>query len=243
MKKLSKSEFERFVQEGQVLLGTPERPGLLLTSKQEIAKFFYRRKFISTSLFIPQAERFRSNSIKLKQIGITAPEVSELYFCPEIPVHIAVYQHLKGADFRELCSKSDHRCIDKLPSYIAMLHERGVYFRAIHLGNVLQLEENELALVDITDLTFQSDQLTIFQRARNIAHLFNSLEDKLLLANYGLKRFLDSYYLSAKLSAGKTKWLEWRLKLSLAADLRSYLESSMPLIRNGFSPPVWIYFV
>lgn len=223
MKRFNRNELQQFVRENRVLIGTSERPGLLLTSEQEVVKFFYRRKLISTSIFSPQAKRFRANSIRLKQIGITAPEVSELIFCPEIPVHLAFYQYLKGDDFRVLCSKNNHPCIDKLPSYMAMLHEKGVYFRAIHLGNVLQLDENELALVDISDLTFRSGQLTTFQRARNIAHLFNSSEDKLFLANYGLRRFLESYYQSAELSSGKIKRLEWRLKMSLAVDLRSYL--------------------
>jgi len=208
------------VQENQVLLGTLERPALMLTQEQQVVKFFYRRKFISTSLLIPQAKRFRSNSIKLKQLGITAPDVSELIYCPDIPVHMAVYEYLKGDDFRVLCSRNDYQCIDRLPSYIALLHERGVYFRAIHLGNVLQLDEDELALVDITDLSVRR-KLTIFQRARNIAHLFNSVEDKLLFANYGIRRFLDAYYGSVNLTNGDIRWLEWRLKMSLSADLIS----------------------
>ncbi len=208
------------MQENQVLLGTLERPALMLTQEQQVVKFFYRRKFISTSLLIPQAKRFRSNSIKLKQLGITAPDVSELIYCPDIPVHMAVYEYLKGDDFRVLCSRNDYQCIDRLPSYIALLHERGVYFRAIHLGNVLQLDEDELALVDITDLSVRR-KLTIFQRARNIAHLFNSVEDKLLFANYGIRRFLDAYYGSVNLTNGDIRWLEWRLKMSLSADLIS----------------------
>jgi|TARA_Y100000310_G_scaffold3236_1_gene4134 tRNA A-37 threonylcarbamoyl transferase component Bud32 len=220
MKRWSKRELHRFVQENQVLLGTLERPALMLTQEQQVVKFFYRRKFISTSLLIPQAKRFRSNSIKLKQLGITAPDVSELIYCPDIPVHMAVYEYLKGDDFRVLCSRNDYQCIDRLPSYIALLHERGVYFRAIHLGNVLQLDEDELALVDITDLSVRR-KLTIFQRARNIAHLFNSVEDKLLFANYGIRRFLDAYYGSVNLTNGDIRWLEWRLKMSLSADLIS----------------------
>lgn len=223
MKTLSNSELQRFIQKHRLLLGTLQRPELMLTSRQQIVKFFYPRKSISTSLFIPQAKRFRSNGIKLKQVGITAPEVSELIFCPDIPVHMAVYQYLKGDDIRNLCSKNNYPCIDKLPSYIATLHQRGVYFRAIHLGNILQSDENELALVDITDLTVRLDQLTIFQRARNIAHLFNSTEDKQWLADYGLRRFLDSYHLSAHLSDTKIKLLEWRLKVSLSGDLESDL--------------------
>ncbi len=222
MKRLSKNELQRFVQENQLLLGTLARPGLMLTSNQQVVKFFYPRKFISTSLFIPQAKRFRSNSMKLKQLGITAPDVSELIFCPDVPVHMAVYPYLKGDDFRILCSKNDYLCIDRLPAYIALLHAKGVYFRAIHLGNILQLDENELALVDITDLTVRSDRLTIFQRARNIAHLFDSTEDKQLLVEYGLRRFLNSYYLSANLSDGNIKWLERRLKMALSGDLKSY---------------------
>lgn len=223
MKRLTNSELQRFIQQHQLLFGTLERPELMLTSKQQIVKFFYRRKFISSSLFIPQAIRFQSNGIKLKQVGITAPEVSELIFCPDIPVHMAVYQYLKGDDLRNLCSKNNYGCIDKLPSYIATLHQKGVYFRAIHLGNILQLDENELALVDITDLTVRLDQLTIFQRARNIAHLFNSTEDKQWLADYGLRCFLDRYYLSANLPDTKIKWLEWRLKVSLSGDSKADL--------------------
>jgi len=222
-KRLSKSELQSFTENNQLLFGRPERPEMMLTSKQEVIKFFYQRKFISTSLLSPQAERFNANSIKLKRIGITAPEVSELIFCPDMSVHVAVYRYLKGTDLRTMCSQNNYQGMDKLPSYMASLHEKGIFFRAIHLGNILLLNGNELALVDIVDMTVSSSQLSTPRRARNIAHLFKSRKDKKLLEHYGLRRFLDTYHMSAKLTGRNIRWLEWLLKMSLSSDQKSFL--------------------
>ena len=69
---------------------------------------------------------------------------------------------------------------------IARLHERGVYFRSLHLGNVVQTPQGELGLIDIADMKTQRRALGRTQRKRNFAHMLRYAEDRQwLLADEG----------------------------------------------------------
>ena len=84
---------------------------------------------------------------------------------------------IKGKDLRELCHSNGVDELTQLPGYFAHLHETGIFFRAVHLGNIL-IGENKISLVDISDLSARNSPLGVFQRARNLAHLFNAEHDK-----------------------------------------------------------------
>jgi tRNA A-37 threonylcarbamoyl transferase component Bud32 len=218
MQKLDREQLENYISANQILYGTTERPGLMLTPDGEVVKFFYRRKKISTGTFLPQAQRFTTNSRKLLERDIPAPLVKDLIYCNEIPVHMVVYDRIEGKDLRELCQTDGVNGLAHLPDYFAHLHKKGIYFRAVHLGNIL-IHADEISLLDISDLTTQSSPLGIFQRARNLAHLFNTEHDKAYFVTYGLDRFVQEYVASCQFStAGKWLFLK-RLGLALDDDM------------------------
>ena len=64
-----------------------------------------------------------------------------------------------------------------LGAFIAKLHDRGVYFRSLHLGNIVMTPEGTLGLIDIADMRFSRGQLTASQRKRNLRHLLRYPSD------------------------------------------------------------------
>jgi len=218
MQKLDRTQLENFIDTSRVLHGTTERPGLMLTPGDEIVKFFYRRKKISTAALLPQAQRFATNSRKLLERDVPGPVVKCVMYCDEIPVHMVVYNRIKGKDVRELCQTDGVANLAQLPEYFAHLHKTGIYFRAVHLGNIL-INHGAISLVDISDLTTQGSSLGVFQRARNLAHLFNAGHDKAYFVSYGLHKFVQEYVAACQFSAIRRWLFLQRLHLALDDDM------------------------
>ena len=222
MQVLNEQELQQFIKKHQVIYGTEHRPGLMLTADNEIVKAFYRRKRFSTSTFRPQANRFVANCRKLRERNVCGPIAREVIYCPEIPVHMVVYERLEGRDLRELCAETNSDCLDILPTYLALLHGKGIYFRAIHLGNVL-FRGDDLAIIDCSDLRAYNSPLGMFRRARNLAHLLNSDDDKAYFASYGVSRFVSRYERCAELSGFRVSLFRNRLRLALDTDVQDAL--------------------
>jgi hypothetical protein len=74
-----------------------------------------------------------------------------------------------------------------------MLHDKGILFRSIHLGNILVLEHGGFGLIDIADMSIQRRPLGLLKRARNFRHLLHDKADRDSLEQYGYERFLEQY--------------------------------------------------
>jgi hypothetical protein len=55
--------------------------------------------------------------------------------------------------------------LDSLARFIRHLHRQGVYFRSLHLGNILQLPGGNYGLIDILDLQHKRRPLNSWQIA------------------------------------------------------------------------------
>ena len=51
------------------------------------------------------------------------------------------------------------------------LHDEGIYFRSLHLGNVVLTPQGELGLIDIADVRLHRGPLTRFWRKRNLRRM------------------------------------------------------------------------
>jgi len=225
MRIVTYNELTAFIAENEVVLGTAERPGLMLTPDNEIVKSFYRRKRFSTSTFIPQAMRFVRNGRKLLEKGIVGPVANDVIYCPEIPVHMVIYQKLAGDDLREMCAAGKIQCLVRLPEYLADLHDRGIFFRAIHLGNIL-FDGANMAIIDVSDLSTKNQPLNVFQRVRNFAHLLNSEDDKAYFASFGVHDFITAYLKAAALRGVRERIFTARLRSSLDEDVLHQMDLS-----------------
>jgi hypothetical protein len=95
--------------------------------------------------------------------------------------------------------------------FIADLHEKGIYFRSLHFGNILMTPNGNMALIDISDLKVYPWSLTLNQRIRNWKHLLKYTFEKGVISEYGSEKFYDEYSQFAKLSEQGQVYLKKKL--------------------------------
>lgn len=119
--------------------------------------------------------------------------VNELFRCDEKNCDIVTYNFISGKNVRE----SGPDTLAKTPEFIAILHSNGIYFRDLHFGNII-MHNNDFAIIDLASAKIKKRPLSIRERARNLAHLYNDFYDSKILNNYGKELFLTQYFSAAK---------------------------------------------
>ncbi len=210
MDSISAGELEELVRDGMCLAGTPERPAIMLDRDDNILKFFYPRKRIfSTKKWWPPAARFAANAKKLTNRGVATVSINRVMHCKELDRHVISYKKLAGDDFRQQCAERGAAALAPLPAFIAHLHDQGIFFRSIHLGNLLLQSDRSIALLDVQDTRFSCFRLDPFRRARNISHLLNTRLDISQYLTYGVEQFVTEYLRHASLGRGIQRLLVW----------------------------------
>ncbi|MDD1014133.1 lipopolysaccharide kinase InaA family protein [Pseudomonas rubra] len=159
-------------------------------------KLFRRKRLLSSALLYPYARRFANNAQALRQLGVPSPEVIGVYRIPSIQRDAVYYAPLAGETLRQLLHKQEgaQTLRAQLGHFIAHLHNLGIYFRSLHLGNVVLTPERELGLIDLADLQRQSRPLSERQRVRNFRHVLRYTEDRQwLLGDDNGAAFLEGY--------------------------------------------------
>jgi len=202
MKILTKVEFDTLIQNSELLKSDRYGPKVYRCHDATYVKLFRQKRFFSLSKLYPYVKRFKKNSLRLESLGIDTVVVGALYNCPDIKRTIVTYKELKGELLRsafknEVTSKS----IDQLACFIAMLHTKGIYFRSIHLENIVLQPNGKLGLIDIADMRIRKHSLNALRRVRNLCHMIKYKQDLLLLSSAGgnLHYFLNRYLEHAKL--------------------------------------------
>ncbi|KAF1054162.1 MAG: hypothetical protein GAK43_01022 [Stenotrophomonas maltophilia] len=162
----------------------------------DFLKLFRRKRLISSAALYPYAQRFADNAATLSRLGIPCPEVIGVYRIAAISRDLVHYHPLPGETLRQLIAdgRGDTALAASLGRLIAELHDRGVYFRSLHLGNVVQTPDGRLGLIDIADMKTQRQALSKQQRKRNFAHMLRYPNDRgWLLEEERRSCFADSY--------------------------------------------------
>lgn len=186
---------------------------VLLLEDGTILKLFRRKRVISSALLFPYARRFADNIRALKQRDIPCPDVVATYRIASISRDAVRYTPLPGLTLRQVLSQGgDHEGLRiQLGVFIARLHDQGVYFRSLHLGNVILTPESKLGLIDISDMKCQRRSLSQRKRLRNFLHLLRYKNDHAWLVDGdGGSAFVAAY------SHGRTSRLIAHLKALLA---------------------------
>jgi hypothetical protein len=138
------------------------------------------------------------NSIKLKEHEIPSIEItSELAFQYNNRLSGVSYRYIPGKTYRDLGNKITKAMITDLAKYISIIHKKGIYFRAMHLGNIL-LHNKKLFLIDIAKIHFYPWPLFIFTRARAFRRMIKYQDD---IKHFGLinyKNLISEYMVSSK---------------------------------------------
>lgn len=211
MEIISSHEFNAFCNRSDLTLlkTTYNRPKLFESTQGDIVKVFYpRKKRFSSNKYKPYAIRFHTNAKRLQSLGFVTPIIKNMQHCPELNTYTISYEKIPGVDVRVLTTDGQRpEIMESVAAYIANLHEKGIFFRSVHLENLLHLNNGDFALLDIVDVQFKRPSLSIYLRYRNLKHMFQVEDDKLYWSNYGIANFLKSYFQYAKLSFVKKKVL------------------------------------
>lgn len=150
-------------------------------------KLFRRKRLITSAAIWPYAQRFADNATKLAELGIPCPKIIQVYRIPSIERDAVHYHPLPGTTLRDLYRgdleyPGDLR--ERFLKFVEHIQDMGVYFRSIHLGNVVLTPGDELGLIDISDMKIFHRPLSQWQRKRNFAHMMKDAQDTKWIAKY-----------------------------------------------------------
>ena len=197
MKSLSKAEFDAMIEGAELLKTDGFGPKVYRRADATYIKLFRQKRKFSLANVWPYVKRFKQNSLRLKKLGVDTVNVSELYDCPDIERTIVTYSELKGELLRSVLTSER---TPQLAEFLAELHRKGIYFRSIHLENIVLQPNGTLGLIDIADMRIRWFSLSALRRVRNVCHMLKYKKDIELLSIDGkLDSFLNHYLQHAKL--------------------------------------------
>jgi hypothetical protein len=88
-----------------------------------------------------------------------------------------------------------------LGMFIARLHQLGIHFRSLHMGNILVMPDGQYGLIDISDMSIYPWPLFCNTRIRNFRHLCRYPDDIRKLGQLSWSGVLDGYFSSGNLSS------------------------------------------
>ena len=196
MRIVTAQELESWLASGTVLEKDARGPKVVALDSGLLLKIFHTRRHPVLARLQPAAKRFTSNAKTLLSIGVAAPEVHECFWLDrQIGLSACIYQPLPGHSIEQLYRRSPeqvHSLLPALASFIRRLHLRGIYFRSLHLGNILLLPDGSHGLIDILDMRFKRRSLSPRLVQRNIQHLRRYLERN-KLTNFPLEELITQY--------------------------------------------------
>lgn len=191
---------------------------VLLLADGNFLKLFRRKRLFTSAALFPYARRFAGNASALRLRDIPCPQILGLYRVPSIERDLVHYAPLAGQTLRQwLDANGDDgaQLRRQLGRFVAELHESGVYFRSLHLGNIVLTPESRLGLIDIADLRAQRSKLGKWMRLRNFRHMLRYSDDRAWLLQENAADFLDGYLERASVCFNKhalqRKLLEHRI--------------------------------
>lgn len=197
MQPLSPTTYRTLISGAEVLEADSHGPKVMRLADGNFLKLFRRKRLISSDALSPYAQRFADNAATLHKLNVPAPEVAAVYRL-DSPDRTAVhYKGLPGITLRQAMRDANPLRRGELASslgrLLAHLHEAGVYFRSLHLGNVLVLPDERLGLIDFADMHIERKRLSRWKRQRNLRHMQRYKEDRQWLFQENIEALKSGY--------------------------------------------------
>ncbi len=192
MKRLSKEGYLTLREGSRVIESDAYGDKVLLLANGTYLKLFRVKRLLTSARLLPYSKRFSKNALKLVKLGVPTVTTIEVYRIPSIHRTAVHYYPLTGITLRNLPNGVDLILAGKLGKFIRKLHDKGIYFRSLHFGNIVLTPENQLGLIDISDMKIYKEPLCEKLRLRNFQHSARYEEDQSLLKN-NLNLFIDGY--------------------------------------------------
>jgi len=153
-------------------------------------KLFRSKRALSSNFFKPYAVRFAQNCEGLAERGVPCPNIIDCFRITQPSRDVVHYRPLLGDSLRDLFQQERLTQEDRkqLIAFVKELHDKGIYFRSLHFGNIIKTQEGSLGLIDVADLKFQKKPLSHWQRKRNLAHLMREEKEWAWIQEAGTPR-------------------------------------------------------
>lgn len=220
----SEAELKELLQNAKILEHMNKKGKLKVAELPDgrILKLFRKRGFTFTSnIRKPYCLTFKENAERLIQMGIPSIVVEDVFYLPHLENYAVLYPLLPGTSLRNIlqAAKPEARkeLLERIAVFVAQLHEKGIYFRSLHLGNVLITESGAFGLIDVTDIDFHERALKISERRRNFEHITRYQKDIDLLTHEQPGTFIEAYLKETQASAHSSA----KLRLAFEAGCKN----------------------
>ena len=192
---ITKDQYDQIALSGKIGPMKHGYPAVIIHDDNTITKLWAKKSGIfSSSRWRPYSARFVQNAQKLHEAGVIVPQIIAHQRIANSHVHLVQYHSLEGTSIRELLEHNPEQIdIPSLARYYYDLHEKGIIFRAIHFGNVIQMPDQQYGLIDFTDVSFLNKPAPLIRRAANIATPLRYRQDIKRLKEAKLPGFPESY--------------------------------------------------
>ena len=187
--RLPQADFDQLTRGARILEADSYGAKVYLLEDGNILKVFRRKRLISSALLRPYSQRFVENAARLRKLGIPTLDVISHHKLQQPGRTAVLYRPLPGQTLLQRSHQQGFHWNDCLPALIGLikyLHRSGIYFRSLHLGNVVVTPDEELGLIDVADMRFMRAPLSHRMAQRNVQHLVNYLEREGLGADFPL---------------------------------------------------------
>ena len=170
---LNNAELNALVAKATLIESDSYGPKVYRLDNGEYLKLFRRKRLLSSALLVPYSVRFCRNAAQLQSLNIPTIEPLALYQLADSAWTAVHYRALAGHTLKDLSKQVEHSSFDFLPELIALfhtLHDKGIYFRSLHLGNIVITPDNRMGLIDVADMRFLRAPLPRHLIKRNLQH-------------------------------------------------------------------------
>ena len=179
-----------------------------------IVKVFRVKRWWSGAGVYSYARRFCRNVDRLKQRNIPVPEVLNLYHVTSTRLSAVRYSPLPGKTIKDIMKAGllDEALAYQVGEFIAKVHALGIYFRGLHIGNVVRTPSGDLGLIDVSELSIYWS-LSRYRKLRNFARFWRVQEDAIEFGEANMDAMVKGYVSSLRYTEIWTKKITKRLKV------------------------------
>lgn len=183
-------------------------PKVFILPFGDMVKVFNPKKGLTHRHWYPKYRQFIDNAFELEARHIQTVHIRHIYHFVDRDAYAVRYTPLPGRDLRSLMEHNTETLMPMLFDFMVSLHDKGIYFRGLHLGNIVYCDAGGLGIIDMADMRFKRRPLGMMHRVRNMAHMVKRPEDQALFRQYGWQRLLEDYCQVAHIIGWKRKWLD-----------------------------------
>ena len=183
MKSLTNDEYLHMREGAEVTAADEHGDKVLKLADGTYLKLFRVKRLFTSARLFPYWRRFEKNAEALHALKVPTLKVIESFSVPVLDRTAVHYQPLPGNTLREV-PDIDASLVARLGVFIGDLHDKGVYLRSMHLGNIVRTPQGDLGLIDIADMKVYGRPLRTGLRIRNFRHLWRYEEDRRVISHH-----------------------------------------------------------